>query len=177
MCVCVCVCVCVSPASIDSHSFSEGEGGHDLEAGSGEEGGGIGPEDSMESVVSIKDLLDRKKGELSDVESKYKDVKEGKVSIRFLFLFATLVFAMRGHHPQNRTHYIGTPNLRAQPILGETKQDRAEESRKTSSSRHSGQCPDARESRIRTVGPESDSQVCVCVSVSLHACVRVRSLT
>eukprot|EP00802_Teleaulax_amphioxeia_P000621 Tamp_00621.p1 GENE.Tamp_00621~~Tamp_00621.p1 ORF type:complete len:1041 (-),score=146.45 Tamp_00621:3492-6614(-) len=68
-----------SIASIDSHSFSEGEGGHDLEAGSGEEGGGIGPEDSMESVVSIKDLLDRKKGELSDVESKYKDVKEGKV--------------------------------------------------------------------------------------------------
>ena len=84
-CVCVCVflCVCVAPASIDLHNFSDGEGGHDLDAGSGEEGGRIGPEDSMESVVSIKDLLDRKKGELSDVELKYKDVKEGKVILSF----------------------------------------------------------------------------------------------
>lgn len=83
----VCVCVCVSPESNDSRSFSDGEGGHDLDTGSGGEDGGIGREDLEENVVSIKNLLDRKKGELTNVELKYKDVKEGKVSCLFPFLF------------------------------------------------------------------------------------------
>jgi len=85
--VCVCVCVCVSPESSGSRSFSDGEDGHDVDMGSGGEDGGIAPEDSVENVISIKDLLDRKKGELTNVELKYKDVKEGKVSCRSRFFF------------------------------------------------------------------------------------------
>ena len=63
--------------SLDERSVKSFEGTND----SAEEGGSAMYDSQEEagSVVSIKDLLDRKKEELSEVEAKYNDVKRGKV--------------------------------------------------------------------------------------------------